>query len=265
MASPLEEATEVFSSDSNEPANVEATVLETAGMLGDATTMLLSALVPLLIAIFLLCRSRSQTAGRRKLVIFGPVGGGKTTLLHQLRYGRVVPTVSSMVPTVASFTPAGQEGSARTATIVDVPGSGRLRQQLLEEASDASALLCVIDGTQLISQAREAAGMLFEILAHEPVVRRRLPLMIAVNKTDCPGSATCLAARKAIEQELHRVRLARTTMEDTSGAFTQSGIAADQDGQFSFDNLVTNTTTFVTVSAAKGELAVVVDLVRSLR
>jgi len=142
-----------------------------------------------------------------------------------------------------------------------------MRTQLLEEAATASALLCVLDGTQLAAQAREAAGMLFEVLSHDPIVRRKLPVLVAVNKSDVLSVATPLAARKALEQELQRVRLARTTMADTSGRdkTTLHGVAADDGGLFSFDKLDTNAVSFASTSATKPELTKVLDLINMLR
>jgi len=236
----------------------------------DSITLALSLLVPLIIAVYFLFRGAKGGSGR-KLVLFGPVGGGKSAVNHQLRYGRMVPTVSSMAVASATFVPvipSGADGAppAKPATVVDVPGSGRLRMQLLEEASSASALLCVLDGTQLATQAREAAGMLFEVLSHDPVARRKLPVLVAVNKSDTPGAASPLVARKAIEQEVQRVRLARTTMADTSGRDkTYKGIAEDDGQPFSFDSLDTNVVNFASISATKPELAAVHKLLEGLR
>ena len=226
-------------------------------------TLLLTVILSLLIPVLYIFRS-SKKSSSRKLVIFGPVGGGKSAIYHRLRFGRVVPTVSSMTVTSATFVPNGLEG--KPMHIVDVPGSGRLRAQLLEQVSDASALLCVLDGTQLSVQAREAAGVLFEVLSHEPVARRKLPVLVAVNKVDSPGAATPTAARKAIEQEVQRVRLARTTLSDTSGRDKKfSGIAEDDGRPFSFDHLETNTVVFAAISATKPELSAVHSLLKTLR
>ena len=110
-----------------------------------SATLLLSLLVPLLIAIFVFCRG-SSAGGGRKLVLFGPIGAGKSAIFHQLRYGRVVPTVSSMTLDEATIVPAGADGASagKPAKIVVVPGTGRLRAQLIEEASSAGALVCVL-------------------------------------------------------------------------------------------------------------------------
>ena len=226
----------------------------------DPTMLLLSLLVPLLLIAVIFCRG-SRSSGR-KLVLFGPVGGGKTAIYHRLRYGRTVPTVSSMQPMGETFVPVGGDTSGqRPAHVVDVPGSGRVRAQLLEESSTASALVCVIDGTQLAAQAREAAGMIFEVLSHDSIVRRKLPVLIAVNKVDCAGAATVAAARRLLEQEIQRVRLARTTMQDTSGnEKVLRGIADDSSGAtFSFEQ-INQVVSFAETSATKPQLDAILGL-----
>lgn len=239
-----------------------STAASSAAVVADSdqtTTLLLSLLVPLAIIVLYLLFGRSgsggRSGGRRKLVLFGPVGAGKSAIYHRLRFGRVVPTVSSMMTASATFAPTGSAGGSKPAHVVDVPGSGRLRAQLIEEASGAGALVCVIDATQLAAQAREAAGMLFEVLSLDSVVRGRPPLLIAVNKQDCSGAASAAAARKALEQEVQRVRLARTTMADTSGrAKALKGIADDSSGEpFSFDD-IGSAVTFAGTSATKPDL-----------
>ena len=207
-------------------------------------TLLISILLPLLIAVYFLFGRKSSGGRGRRLLLFGPVGGGKTALYHRLKHGRVVPTVSSMEPASASFVLRSGNGSdapsGSAVYVCDMPGSGRLRERLKAEASDAAALVCVLDGTQLAAQAKEAAGMLFDVFTVEGIARRPPPLLIAVNKSDIAGCVTPAAARKAVEVEVQRVRLARTTMADTSGREKQHrGIADDSAGAFTFEQLDT--------------------------
>ena len=82
-----------------------------------------------------------------------------------------------------------------------------------------------------------------------------------MNKRDAPGAATPAAVRKALELEVPRIRLARTTMEDTSGRSRapKGGIADDSgSGTFSFDDLG-NAVSFVATSATKPDVAAIVE------
>jgi signal recognition particle receptor subunit beta len=200
-------------------------IAQLSEMLSDPTpTLLLSLLLPVLIAVFLLFGRRGGARRGARLVLFGPVGGGKSALYHRLKHGRVIPTVSSMEPASSSFVLKAPEGGAPTAPVhvSDVPGSGRLRERLKDEAGTAAALVCVLDGTSMASQAREAAGMLFDVYAHESVARRPPPLLVALNKCDLAGSAAASATKTALETEVQRVRVARTSMADTSGSSKQA-------------------------------------------
>lgn len=181
----------------------------------DMLTLGLSLLLPLLlIALFFLRGSKGARGD--KVLLLGPMGAGKTSLYLQLRYGRVSPTFSSMQSTSATFVPHS-EPSGSPLQLVDAPGSGRLRARLLEEAASAAVLVCVLDGTQLASQCNEAADMLYDVLALEPVQRRTPPLVLVINKSDQRAAAAALAkARGILEAEIQSVRLARTTLQDTS-------------------------------------------------
>jgi signal recognition particle receptor subunit beta len=263
MAEPV--PAEAAASVPSDPTPSPLSALETLS----PTTLLISLLLPLLFVLLFFVRSgRNGGGGRgRSLLLFGPVGAGKSALYHQLRFGRVVPTVSSMEPTEASFVPQGGSegqggGRGRAVHAVDMPGTGRLRSRLIEEAASAAALVCVLDGTQLSSQAREAAGMLFEVLSHEAVMRRKPALLVTVNKRDCAGTATPAVARRSLEQEIQRVRLARITMGDTSGRDkTLRGIADDSQGPFSFDQL-DQTVSFVASSATKPDVVAILDFIQ---
>lgn len=225
-------------------------------------TMALSLLLPLLLIIlYFFLGKKSGGRGGAQLLLFGPVGGGKTALYHRLKHGRVVPTASSMEPSSSSFVPCAPSGAEAAPSapvrVCDMPGSGRLRARLKAEASNSACLVCVIDGTQLAAQAREAAGMLFDVFAQDSVARRPPPLLVAVNKLDLPGCAAPAVAKKALEQEVQRVRLARTSMEDTAGkSGGVRGIADDASGPFTFDQLGC-AVSFANLSAVKPELSAV--------
>jgi len=197
-------------------------------------------LLLLLLALFFLRRRGPGGGARGKtVVLLGPCGAGKTALFHRLRFGRVVPSVSSMTTATASCAlPRAGGSGTRAVAFADVPGSGRLRQQLLTQTAGAAALVCVLDGTQLIVQAKEAAGVLYDVLASEALAERPPPLLLAVNKCDAAGAANPAAARRALEVEIQRVRMARTTMGDTSEKLKRvRGIADDSAGPFNFDQL----------------------------
>jgi len=208
----------------------------------------------LLSVFFLFCKAKASRGN--KVLLLGPVGSGKTALYLRYRFGRTPPTVTSMVPNSAAVAISDEQGGAkRTVFLIDTPGSGRLRGHLFGELAGAAALVCVIDGTALAAHAKEAAQLLYDVLTHESVERSPPPLLIAVNKSDMAGAMSPAAARKALETEVTRVRLARTTMQDTSERSRPlRGIAAGDTSQpFSFEQLGSSVE-FVSCSAVKPEL-----------
>ena len=128
---------------------------------------------------------------------------------------------------------------SRVVQLTDAPGSGRLRGHLMSELPGTAALVCILDGTALAAHAKEAAQLLYDTLTHEAIERSPPPLLVAVNKSDAAGAAAPAMARKLLEAEVARVRLARTTMQDTSERTRAlRGIAAgDPDEPFSFDQV----------------------------
>ncbi|KAL1521371.1 hypothetical protein AB1Y20_021037 [Prymnesium parvum] len=236
---------------------------EALPLAGDQLTLVLSLALPLLLALLFLL-SRRRGARGAKVLLLGPSHSGKTAIFLQLHTGRASPTVTSMQPASAAVAlkPPGAASAAKSVQLVDAPGSGRLRGQLMAALPAASALVCVIDGTCLASHAREAAQLLYDVLTHEAIERAPPPLLVAVNKSELPGAASPAAARKQLEAEVSRVRLARTTMQDTSERARQlRGIAAgDAGAPFSFEQL-DSPVEFVACSAVKSELDALIQFI----
>ncbi len=201
--------------------------------------LLFSVLAAVVLAYLILFRRRGGARGARKVVFFGPIKAGKTATVHRLRFGRVVPTYSSMESTTAVVkVPTGAGDATRDVTVVDTAGAGQLRHELLREASGASGLVLLLDGTKLADHAKVAADQLFDIYSKEKAQRRPPPLLVAVNHSDKAGAVPPATARKSVETEVDRVRLARTTMADHGEtALKPRGIADKSKGAFSFDHL----------------------------
>lgn len=220
----------------------------------DPATLAASLLLPLLLllALFFFARGRGQGSRGDKVLVFGPMGSGKTSLCLQLRFGRASPTLTSMQVTTARCTLQGEKAPC-SVQLVDAPGSGRLRPQLQAEAATSAVLVCVLDGTRLPATSKEAAGMLFDILAMEQVERRSPPLLIVINKSDARGAASQQVARSMLEAEVQKVRLARTTMQDTSGRSKRLSGIMDATDAFTFGQLA-HAVEFVASSATQPEL-----------
>ncbi len=200
-----------------QPVEPDVAELPEAAADGMGMPMLASILLPLLIAVFFLFRGIGAGGGD-KIVLFGPMGAGKTSMYLHLRFGHAIPSHTSMRVTTSTFTPQGGGNAAayKPLTVVDVPGEPRLNYQLLAELPSAAVLVCVLDATALPTHAKEAAQVLYDVLTHEAVQRRSPALVIAANKSDERGAAPLDKVRATLETEVQRVRLARTTMQATT-------------------------------------------------
>ena len=206
----------------------------------DPTIGIVVAVVVVLLSLyFFLCRGGGGKGG--SVVLFGPMGGGKTAMYVRLRFGRTLPTHTSLSQSKHTFAVAdaavaggGGGGGGRALTVVDAPGTGRLRHQLLAELPNCALLVCVLDATQLAPQAKDAAGVLYDVLSHEAVARRAPRLLVVLNKSDLKGAAAAAAARKQLEAEMESVKLARTTLQDTSERAARGALPEGADGRFSF-------------------------------
>ena len=105
--------------------------------------------------------------------------------------------------------------------------------QLLAELPNCALLVCVLDATQLAPQAKDAAGVLYDVLSHEAVARRAPRLLVVLNKSDLKGAAAAAAARKQLEAEMESVKLARTTLQDTSERAARGALPEGAAGRFS--------------------------------
>lgn len=227
----------------------------------DTLTLLLSLLLPVLIAAYFLLSRGGGNGG--KVVLFGPMGGGKTSMYLHLRFGRQIPSHTSMQLTSATFRPQCEGPSAKPLTLVDAPGESRLMYQLVAQLPSATVLVCVLDATALSTQAKEAAQVLYDVLTHEAVQRRSPALIIAANKSDERGAAAPSTVRSTLETELQRVRLARTTMQDTSGRCNLRGGLADPEGpSFSFNQIRPAVEIISTAAGTQPKLEPLMSLVR---
>ena len=76
------------------------------------------------------------------------------------------------------------------------------------------------------SLSKDAAGVLYDVLSHEAVARRAPRLLVVLNKSDLKGAAAAAAARKQLEAEMESVKLARTTLQDTSERAARGALPA---------------------------------------
>lgn len=191
------------------------------------------------------------------IVIAGPSNSGKTTLFYMLKDGSthlgVVASMAENAATVSVKPPAGSGRAARSGVaIVDVPGHHTARHRLEALLNSAAAVVFVVDAVEVTPHRTEAADVLFEVLAHPAVQRRRTPVLIACNKADLELEAHSVEfVRKTLERQLDAMRRTRAAaIGKDAGARAALGPA---DRPFSFAALP-NKVALAEASAKAGKL-----------
>jgi len=198
-------------------------------------------------------RARAQ---RSTVLVCGPPGGGKSALAHALLFGRAPETISGLSENelrgplrarAGEFgePPAPGAPGQPVVTLVDFPGAALLRRPLLRRAERAGAVCLVVDAAGDAAHLAAAADLAFDLLTSRALLAAaaaapaaRPPLLVVANKADARGARSPAALRKAIEEELARLRRSR-------GAVAVAGAAEEDEpaeltvkpgGAFDFDD-----------------------------
>jgi len=148
-------------------------------------------------------------SGKRDVVLlWGPMGAGKTTLFYQLLEGKVPlqGTHTSMEPNKAEAK-IGELG----VSLLDFPGHGSQESLLWENHADSiERVIFLLDSTDSLALEREGAQMLYNILTRK--VFSRIPVLVACNKQDLSNAVPRDSMRLELEKELDKLR--KTSMNE---------------------------------------------------
>ena len=175
-----------------------------------------------ILALLQSCVTRGRRASadahtsKRATVIMGCRDAGKTCLFQALKYKEQrFATVTSIAAGEAgdvAIEGANARGTTVTRSncrIVDTPGHGKLRRDAMKELSRAAAVVFVVDSSTFTADKKDVAAYLFRILSNELVQRRRIPILIACNKTEKLTSHPPDFIRKRLEKEIDALRSAK--------------------------------------------------------
>jgi signal recognition particle receptor subunit beta len=195
-------------------------------------------------------RRRRQAAPRHGgplVLLAGPSNAGKTAIFMRLRDGgKAAAAAAGLAPTVASMAPnmaaarvsSGGGGRARAVTLLDVPGHASHRTRLEAALADAAGVVFVVDSADVSPHRTATADAMWDVLASADFARRRLPLLIACNKSDLELDAhSADFVRKTLERQLDAMRKTRTagigrTAGAAAGGELVLGVPADRPCSF---------------------------------
>ncbi|KAL3161410.1 hypothetical protein ABBQ32_010300 [Trebouxia sp. C0010 RCD-2024] len=173
------------------------------------------------------------------VLLLGPSGSGKTTLFLQLRDGDTHNgTVASMQENAGTFALSTEQAhKVKPVQVVDVPGHPKVRSRFEGHIDGARGIIFVLDSVDFMGQKTTVAEQLLEVLVHPTVRRRRIPVLIACNKSDEGAKAhTVDFVRKRLEREINQIRQTQGTLED-SGGVTSVDIMGNVQEEFTFEAL----------------------------
>lgn len=156
-----------------------------------------------LLLIYLFSKRRSLG---RDVLITGICDSGKTTILSQLVSGKTGQTYTSMNHNRFSL-PVENKAAVE---LVDVPGSDRVRGQVIDEFSgSARAVVFVVDSNTVSKQVRDVAEFLHFLLTNKNINSNSPPLLIVCNKQDAGMAKSAGAVQALLEKEIEKVRMTK--------------------------------------------------------
>eukprot|EP00245_Coleochaete_scutata_P015523 TRINITY_DN6948_c0_g3_i1.p1 TRINITY_DN6948_c0_g3~~TRINITY_DN6948_c0_g3_i1.p1 ORF type:complete len:274 (+),score=30.67 TRINITY_DN6948_c0_g3_i1:56-823(+) len=251
-----------------DPSQIPAFV-NLADILGTSVDTALYVAVGILLAsiIFVLLVVRYTFSWKKNdtIALVGLCGAGKTSLFYQLRDGSVHGgTVTSMVPNEGRFvlnSEISKNPKARPVHVIDLPGHPRLSNHVDEVAPSARGIVFVVDAIDFMQQMRANAELLYGILTKKAVVKRRIPILIACNKTDKVSAHAPDFIRRVLEKEIDKLR---TTRKAISSADLASEVSLGVEGEpFKFTQCV-NRITLVDAAVTAGKLSEIEHFIREL-
>jgi len=213
-------------------------------------------LLVVLLAFFFVFKLAFPSRGNT-ILLTGPSDSGKTVLFFQLKEGEYVDSVPSMKENDAQFPIFGCSPS-KVLHVVDIPGHNRLRQRVSEFLPIATAIVFVLDSTSISSSVHHVAEHLYDILTNRQVHNKKIPVLIACNKSDLTMAKSCEVVKEALLKEINKIRNTKTAMPSSQDDEMEEEqvFLGFEDEAFDFEQLPMNVT-FEKCSAKTASIAAV--------
>ncbi|KAM3140361.1 hypothetical protein pb186bvf_007521 [Paramecium bursaria] len=142
--------------------------------------------------------------------IIGEKGAGKTSLLYYLsNRNNSTKTTSSVEPNETILVKKNLQ-----VPISDVPGTNYQKEQFLGKISQAKKIILMIDSSQ-IQQIHPSAEFLYNILIQNDYLRKRIPILIVLNKQDHPKSFKAPDFEQLLNKQIESIKKSRKAIQES--------------------------------------------------
>ena len=158
---------------------------------------------------------------RDSIVLCGQDGAGSTSAYLLLKnkslgLGTVTSSIEneSEVEICVSSDRDAKEKRVKV-NVVDVPGHAKIRNRFYERfLPRAKGIVFFVDGVEFSTNKRDVADHLYNeiLIDYDNVRRKRIPILIACNKTDKEACSPATFVKKRLESEIEMIRTTRDVM-----------------------------------------------------
>ncbi|CAG9534616.1 unnamed protein product [Cercopithifilaria johnstoni] len=194
------------------------------------------AFIVVLISVLAYILKRKLTRGNTILIV-GLCDSGKTMLFSKLINPEYSPeTYTSLKENRCEDVSITSD---KLVTLVDFPGSERLRKQLFgnylqKNRSSLKGIVFVIDSSTFSKRSRDVAAFLYDVLYES---EKKIPMLVACNKQNCPLAKSSQAVRTALEREFGYINGTREAALDSTDGIAKKRTLTSTGKSFRWDDL----------------------------
>lgn len=190
-------------------------------LLHDDGVRVIAATILVLVLTAILYWFATSKTDRSSVLLVGIPGSGKTHLFAQLVSGETKETVTSLRENEAMYnTSADTSGKTKQLSLVDIPGSSSIREQIFDNYKyQIIGMIYIIDGSTISRNIKDVAAYLYQLLIDDVISKFHPHILIACNKQDLLQSKSKRVIQGLLENELNTVRKTQNAqLSDEDGA-----------------------------------------------
>jgi len=196
------------------------------------------ALLLILVTVVLIKLLSGSSSRGNAVLLIGLSDAGKTVMLCKLLSDKVVKTMTSMKQNEELLTT-----TKKPVRLCDLPGYDRLRVKFWDDyKNQAKGIIFVVDSLLFLSNIRDVADFLYNVLADPAISKRRVPILVACNKQDEAKAKSAKVIQNQLEKEINTIRETRRSALGSTDAGSDNAdavVIGNPDRDFKYSDLKT--------------------------